>query len=739
MLPIGLASTLGYAMGLWAVVSSASAADPTMHKRNGPGFSSADTLQVVDRALSDSKNQTRQTKLQDSTSLEKSWNNAVLFSLVDGDFDLLQAVYNVTDQVGDQVENITDTTFEWVTNSTGEVFDNLLDGPDSSDFDIPPLDLDFNIEYPDIPECSLRFQFDGLELYLMLNTVLSGNGDYKLSLYTSDTLAGLSLSSDTFVGVIFSVDLILSISADIDFTSGIHIKVDDGVAIELSLFGNDISSITYNGGQFEFLPVTVLHAGGNLKAALRLGISAGIAIDSKSFAGFPVPVNAGLEVGVYADIAEFATEFTGGTNLEDDDECAMQVQQSYQFGLGAAAGASVAVGDFTWGPAPETQTPIFFTTVPNCAMQGTPTTAIESTASLAGRADEELETTTLTEEVTYTGMICQSPGLVYCPASLQETTKVISTKTLVTAIPSGSSAAFPASTDSVVANVVPFGTSIKSVLATTGIPTSYVPQATNEPEEPGDSGEAGSLPLGEGRRVDTSIIIGVSVGGGVLLIAAIVVGWMYVKFPSLFDPFPGTMVIMNMIYLPQLGEQKVAAPGSTTYNASLNSYFSTRRSSVHPACILSPQTTQDVSATAAWLTTQGGGCRFAVRSGGHSSWAGTSNIADGVTIDLRVLDTVKLSDKSTVFVGTGASWDAVYAKLDPLDLSVNGGQAAGVGKPDTLHTPSIAGTVYNAFFSVSEVITEFVKLNIRDAYDEYASFITTLGYSQAQGMSVISD
>ncbi|RYP07014.1 hypothetical protein DL765_009283 [Monosporascus sp. GIB2] len=556
MLHIRLASTLGYTLGLWAMVSSASTADLTIHKRSG--LSSADTLQVAGRELSDFKNQKRQTQLQDSASLEKSWSNAVLFSFDagvekgDAAAEISIEVTCVTcylkaNQVGEEVENITDTTVEWVKNSTGELFDNVLDGLDSSDFDVPPLELDFNIQYPDIPECSLRFQFDELELYLVLNTVLSGNADYKLSLYTSNTLAGLSLNSDTFVGVIFEVDLILSTSADIDFTSGIHIKIDDGAAIELSLFGNNISRITYNGGQFEFLPVTVLHAGGNLKAALRLGTSAGIAIDSESFVGFPAPVSAGLEVGVYADIAEFATEITGGTNLEGQDECALRVQQSYQFRLGAAAGASVAIADLTWGPTPETQTPIFFTTVANCATQGTPTTVIEATASLVARVDEELETTTLTEEVTYTGMICQSPGLVYCPASLQETTKVVSTKTLVTAIPSGSTAAFPALTDSVVANVVPFGTNIKSVLATTGIPTSYVPQETNEPGVPEDSGEAGQPPQGEVRGIDTRIIIGASVSGGVLLIPAIVAGWMYVKFPSSFGAFHGIVTMMNRI------------------------------------------------------------------------------------------------------------------------------------------------------------------------------------------------
>ncbi|RYP31090.1 hypothetical protein DL767_005934 [Monosporascus sp. MG133] len=254
-----------------------------------------------------------------------------------------------------------------------------------------------------------------------------------------------------------------------------------------------------------------------------------------------------------------------------------------------------------------------------------------------------------------------------------------------------------------------------------------------------------------------------------------------------------------------LGERKVAVPGSSTYNLSLDSYFSAQQSAIHPACIVSPETTQDVSATVAWLMTKGNDCHFAVRSGGHTSWAGASNIAGGVVIDLRTLSTVELSaDKSTILVGAGATWDAVYAKLDPLGLSVNGGRAAGVGvggltlgggisyfSPRYGWTYDVvsnfqvvladgrivdanatsnralfvalkggnnnfgivtridlatfeqgliwAGTIYNALSSVDDIIAEFVKLNSRDAYDEYASFITTFGYSQAQGMAVISN
>lgn len=73
-------------------------------------------------------------------------------------------------------------------------------------------------------------------------------------------------------------------------------------------------------------------------------------------------------------------------------------------------------------------------------------------------------------------------------------------------------------------------------------------------------------------------------------------------------------------------------------------------------------------------------CPFAIRSGGHAAEEGAANIDDGVTIDLRGLNTIELSnDKKTVAVGAGNTWDKVYNELDGLGLSVNGGRTAGVG------------------------------------------------------------
>ncbi|KAI1120718.1 hypothetical protein F5Y10DRAFT_289356 [Nemania abortiva] len=130
-----------------------------------------------------------------------------------------------------------------------------------------------------------------------------------------------------------------------------------------------------------------------------------------------------------------------------------------------------------------------------------------------------------------------------------------------------------------------------------------------------------------------------------------------------------------------LGGGKVLLAGSTTYNAFVGSYFSQQQQAVRPACIVFPQTTQDVSTTIRILTSHPDRkCKFAIRSGGHASWAGASNIAGGVVIDIRALNSVDVhSDTSTVSVGAGAAWDDVYVKLDPIGLSVNGGRAAEVG------------------------------------------------------------
>lgn len=127
----------------------------------------------------------------------------------------------------------------------------------------------------------------------------------------------------------------------------------------------------------------------------------------------------------------------------------------------------------------------------------------------------------------------------------------------------------------------------------------------------------------------------------------------------------------------------VIFPGSDIYTASLSSYFSSQQAHEHPDCIVYPETVQNVSTAIHTLkivpnTTLD--CQFAVRSGGHAFTTGASNIDSGVTIDLRGLHTVEISpNSSTVSVGVGSTWDAVYAELDHFNLSVAGGRVAGIG------------------------------------------------------------
>ena len=68
-------------------------------------------------------------------------------------------------------------------------------------------------------------------------------------------------------------------------------------------------------------------------------------------------------------------------------------------------------------------------------------------------------------------------------------------------------------------------------------------------------------------------------------------------------------------------------------------------------------------------------CLFAVLGGGTSPFAGVSNANGGITIDLDLLSSIKITENTTsplVEVGGGATWADLYRHLDPLDLSSAG-------------------------------------------------------------------
>ncbi|KAH7128080.1 hypothetical protein B0J13DRAFT_143412 [Dactylonectria estremocensis] len=121
----------------------------------------------------------------------------------------------------------------------------------------------------------------------------------------------------------------------------------------------------------------------------------------------------------------------------------------------------------------------------------------------------------------------------------------------------------------------------------------------------------------------------------------------------------------------------VVYPNTAAY-IQANNYWSDRQAEVHPRCFVTPRSTEAVSTVMKMLTWLD--APFTVKSGGHTAFAGGSNMADGVTIDLVHLRAITVSaDRRTVSVGPGNRWINVSQTLDPLDLAVVGGRVASVG------------------------------------------------------------
>jgi FAD/FMN-containing dehydrogenase len=107
-------------------------------------------------------------------------------------------------------------------------------------------------------------------------------------------------------------------------------------------------------------------------------------------------------------------------------------------------------------------------------------------------------------------------------------------------------------------------------------------------------------------------------------------------------------------------------------------YWSVQQSTTRPTCRITPTSAEDISIALQVLKAQQ--CQFAVKSGGHGSFVGASNINGGVAIDLRGLKTLTVSpDRTQVSVGAGLVWSEVYDRLDAVNLSVIGGRSGGIG------------------------------------------------------------
>ena len=132
-----------------------------------------------------------------------------------------------------------------------------------------------------------------------------------------------------------------------------------------------------------------------------------------------------------------------------------------------------------------------------------------------------------------------------------------------------------------------------------------------------------------------------------------------------------------------LGENKVSAPNSTLYNQSQSSYYAQQEQELSPGCVVRPTSSFDVAMvvkTVSLLNLLGSGTKLAIRGGGHSPVLGSANINNGVTLDMRSMNSIAVSpDKSVISIGAGALWSDAYPILDSMGLSISGGRLSNVG------------------------------------------------------------
>lgn len=119
-------------------------------------------------------------------------------------------------------------------------------------------------------------------------------------------------------------------------------------------------------------------------------------------------------------------------------------------------------------------------------------------------------------------------------------------------------------------------------------------------------------------------------------------------------------------------------PASDTYEQRKASYWSVA-AQLDPWCIVQPRSASEVS-TALTTLLADEQCGIAVRSGGHTGWAGANNIDDGVTIDLGNMNATTYDARtSTASILPGSRWLQAYQTLDALGVTVPGGRAGTVG------------------------------------------------------------
>ncbi|KAH9906745.1 FAD-binding domain-containing protein [Xylariomycetidae sp. FL2044] len=127
------------------------------------------------------------------------------------------------------------------------------------------------------------------------------------------------------------------------------------------------------------------------------------------------------------------------------------------------------------------------------------------------------------------------------------------------------------------------------------------------------------------------------------------------------------------------GSRVISQDDVDRYRDFTQSYWSNQQAEVLPACIFQPGSAGEVAVHV--LVSRLASCPFAVKGGGHASFAGGSSIGGGITVSLELLNDTHVpdADRSIASVGAGSRWGDVYAALERHHLTVVGGRDADVG------------------------------------------------------------
>lgn len=153
--------------------------------------------------------------------------------------------FNITeaiDGVKDEVVNVTKSTLDKLEDFALNASKSVIEFKGVPAW--PTVQTDFDLDDASgFPGVHAQFEFNDLELYLELEVQLSAGATYTLNLFTTESPVGFSVPG-LEAGVLFKVSLVLIAQAEIDISSGIHIKLDDGLVLGLELFNKNVSGIT---------------------------------------------------------------------------------------------------------------------------------------------------------------------------------------------------------------------------------------------------------------------------------------------------------------------------------------------------------------------------------------------------------------------------------------------------------------------------------------------------------------